>query len=80
MSPRNVVYRLDAIGAANTMIASVPPAMVPGVHLHAFDDVAAAKRFFQASWCRIFCPPHIIVFAIKLPRPPDLPMPLPMGK
>jgi hypothetical protein len=27
MSPRNVACRLDAIGAANTMIASVPPAM-----------------------------------------------------
>ena len=34
----------------------------PGVHLHAFDDVAAAKRFFQASWCRIFCP--LVRFAV----------------
>jgi len=25
MSPRNVACRLDAIGAANTMIANVPP-------------------------------------------------------
>jgi hypothetical protein len=45
------------------MIASVPPAMANQVfHLHAFDDVAAANRFFQASWCRIFCP--IVRFAV----------------